>query len=135
MAQVSLGDLEMDLLKPSEALDYYQEASEIFENLINRSDTPLFRMHLGNVYDKIGKAMLLVGNPSATEAFDRALQLRSSSYSKQHDGVEFQTELAQAHCSLGELQANRDERSSARMSRNRLTRSLGPSTIASSTFP
>jgi tetratricopeptide (TPR) repeat protein len=117
MTQASLGDLEMDLLKPNEALDYYQEASGILENLINMSDKPLFRIHLGNVYDKTGRAMLLAGNPSAaTEAFDKALQLRNPSYSKQHDGVEFQTELAQAHCSLGELQAKRDERSSARAS-------------------
>ena len=93
-------------------MDYYQEASGILENLIRTQTNPLFRVHLGNVYDKTGKAMLLAGNLSdATEAFDKALQLRNPSYSKQHDSVEFQTELAQAHCFLGELQAKRDERS------------------------
>jgi tetratricopeptide (TPR) repeat protein len=117
MSRVSLGDLEMDLLQSNKALDYYREASEIFENLIKMSDDPLFRVHLGGVYAKTGTAMLLAGNLSgAAEAFDKALQLRNPSYSKQHDGVEFQTELAQAHCSLGELQAKLDERSSARAS-------------------
>jgi tetratricopeptide (TPR) repeat protein len=113
MAQMSLGDLEMDLLKPNEALVYYEEATQMLENLIK--DAPTYRMHLINVYRKNGAAFLLAGDlRAATEAFDKALQLRNASYSKQHDEVEFQTELAQAHCSLGKLQKKRNEVSSAR---------------------
>jgi hypothetical protein len=103
MSLLSLGDLEVEQLKPEEAMEFYNESREILDNLVKISNNSLFRMHLATTYGKIGVAKLLADDiGAATKAFEAALK----AHPEKQDSVELKT--AQARCSLGQILRDRD---------------------------
>jgi serine/threonine protein kinase/tetratricopeptide (TPR) repeat protein len=115
-AYVRLGAMTQQIASPQDAVQFYQQALEIFARLAREHPSiPAYRQGLGTSYSGRGMLYLLTGRPAqAEEDLTKALSVRQELVQAYPADASYQADLAHSHDSRGHWYKHNNQLEQAR---------------------